>query len=417
MKSIYVIVVSLLSVAIFSQSNEKLQQNLLINIYGNTKKVINYDKSFVSDDKLFYESLGKIELDKESFSDEVLIKHTLLNYIQGSSYNQIGRLMSAFSDDATLYLKDKNNLLKVISPSTYVSWFQEGVSGKFNGRFGKILSIDTEGDIATAKVEILIPNKNSRYVDLFLLSKKHNGWKIISKTASSFKSMKKGDKVLFFVSNSHFYGNSKLGTGNSYSEIVEAYDEFVNAGYDVDFVSPNGGAVSLAYINTSNSIAKKYLYDIDFMYALKNTISPKDVIVKDYRAVYYVGGGSAMFGVPMNEEIQNIAMQVYEKNKGIIAAVCHGTAGIVNLKTSKGEYLVKGKRVSGYPEEYESKEKPYFKTFPFLIKKTIENRGGFFKFSPKSTAHIEVDGRLITGQNFLSSRLVAKKIIEKLNAK
>ena len=76
---------------------------------------------------------------------------------------------------------------------------------------------------------------------------------------------------------------------------------------------------------------------------------------------------------------------------------------------------MKGKRVNGNPDVFENKNKQHFKTFPFLITKTIESRGGYFKFSPRNTAHVEVDGRLITGQNYLSSRLVAKKIIEILN--
>ena len=57
---------------------------------------------------------------------------------------------------------------------------------------------------------------------------------------------------------------------NSYSEIVNAYDTFKKAGYTVDFVSPKGGSIPLAYINTTDSLQKTYLYNADFMYALKN---------------------------------------------------------------------------------------------------------------------------------------------------
>ncbi len=347
-------------------------------------------------------------------NERAAIEATLLNYINGSSYNQTTQLKSAFAEDATLYLKRKGGQMKIVSPETYVGWFNKATPGKFNGRVGKVLSIDIEGDIATAKAEILFTTRGTRYVDLFLLNKKTAGWKIISKTASGKATNKKGNSILFIVSNSHFYGDSKISTGNSYSEIVNAYDEFIKAGYTVDFVSPKGGAISLSYINTSDQTGKKYLYDEDFMYSLKHTKTPKEASLKEYKAVYYVGGGSAMFDVPVNKEIQHIAMNVYEKNNGIISAVCHGTAGIVNLKTSNGEYLVKGKRVNGYPDEYENLKAPHVKEFPFLIKKTIVSRGGDFKFSSRNTVHVEVDGRLITGQNYLSSRLVAKKIIELL---
>jgi putative intracellular protease/amidase len=350
-------------------------------------------------------------------SENSLVEKTIQNYINGSSYNNRAQLKSAFAEDATLYLKGKNNQMRIVSPKTYTDWFKNATPGTFNGRIGRVVSIDVQGDIATAKAEILFTKRGTKYVDLFLLNKKDDGWKIISKTASGGKTIKRGNKIVFFVSNSHFYGDTKISTGNSYSEIVNAYDEFVKAGYTVDFVSPKGGAISLAYINTSNPIGKKYLYDEEFMYALKHTKTPKEVSSKDYKAVYYVGGGSAMFDVPVNKGIQRIAMDVYEKNNGVISAVCHGAAGIVNLKTSNGAYLVKGKTVNGYPDEYENKNLPRFKTFPFLITKTIEERGGKFVFSARNSEHVEVDGRLVTGQNYISSKAVAMKIIELIKDK
>ncbi len=211
--------------------------------------------------------------------------------------------------------------------------------------------------------------------------------------------------------------NYDLPTGKSFSEIVNAYDTFKKAGFTVDFVSPKGGSVPLSYINTSDSLSKKYLYDQDLMFALKYTHKPKDINAKNYKAVHYVGGGGAMFGVPENYEIQKISMTIYEKYNGIISSVCHGTAGIVNLKTTDGDYLYKGKIVNGYPDSFERKEAEYFKYFPFLIQKRIEDRGGVFKFSPRNVSHVEVDGNLITGQNYLSSKDVALKIIEILNSR
>lgn len=342
------------------------------------------------------------------------IENTLKDYIEGTSYNLPDRIENAFYKDANLYLDHKDKPLWIVPIAQYSSWFKNKKKGEFNGRIGHILFIEQSKNVAIAKAEILIPKNNIRYIDLFLLKKINDQWKIISKAADSKPSNLQGNKILFIVSNAHYYGNSTLPTGNSYSEIVNAYDTFVNAGYTVDFVSPKGGAIPLAYINTSDDLQKQYLYDIDFMYALKNTLKPSHINPEDYKAVHYIGGGSAMFGVPENDEIQNISMQIYEKQNGIISSVCHGTAGIVHLKTKDGKYLVTGKTVNGYPDDYERKGAEYLKQFPFLIKKTIEERGGTFKFSPRNTIHVEVEGNLITGQNYLSSKHVALKIIEKL---
>lgn len=350
-------------------------------------------------------------------SDEQQIRQALSNYINGTSYNQPKQIEKAFYAEADLFLDNKEGSLWVVPIKEYQSWYENKEVGRFNGRIGNILSVNRMNTIATAKVEILFPSSDSKYIDLFLLKKINSEWKIISKAATKDTSTDQvvADKILFVVSNASFYGDSDIPTGNSFSELVNAYSTFKKAGYTVDFVSPQGGSVPLAYIDASDPLVIQHLYDAQFMYALKNTSKPSQIQPDDYKAVHYVGGGAAMFGVPENEAIQKISMAIYEQNDGIISSVCHGTAGIVNLKTKDGQYVYEHKTVSGYPDSFEKKEADYFKQFPFLIQETLEDRGGVFKHSSRNNAHVAVDGNLITGQNYLSSEGVALKIIENLS--
>ena len=225
-------------------------------------------------------------------------------------------------------------------------------------------------------------------------------------------------KILFVVSNAHYYGSSDINAANHFAEIVLAYDVLQKAGYSIDFVSPEGGAIPIGYINTSDSIIKKYLYDGAFMDLLESTKRPNELQSSDYKAVYYSGGGSAMFGVFDNQQIQDLVMEVYEQNNGIVSAVCHGTAGIVNLQKSDGTYLVSGKRVNGFPDLFENMEARYYKEFPFSIQEAIEENGGVFKYSDEGwDNYFEKDGRLITGQDPTSSALVAEQIVLALQEK
>lgn len=345
------------------------------------------------------------------------IKKVLNNYIQGTSFNYPDKISSAFYSDANLLLEKKGHAVWRVPAKDYINWFNKNNEGKFTGRVGEILNIEVSGAIATAKVEIILPDKQQRFVDFFLLKKIANNWKIISKTAASEKSSSHGKRILFIVSNAHFHGSSTLPVGASFSEIVNAYHEFKMAGFTVDFVSPEGGSIPLSYINTSDKLQKNYLYNSDFMYALANTKTPDEITASKYKAVHYIGGSSAMYGVADNIAIQDIVMEIYENHNGIVSSVCHGTAGIAFLKLSTGEYLVSGKRISGYPDEYENPTKEYFKQFPFAITETIEKHGGDFNYAPRNTPYIEADGRVITGQNYLSSALVAKKIIELIEHK
>ncbi|MEM8762528.1 MAG: type 1 glutamine amidotransferase domain-containing protein [Bacteroidota bacterium] len=224
------------------------------------------------------------------------------------------------------------------------------------------------------------------------------------------------DKVLFVVSNQHTYGNSEINAANHFAEIVLAYDEFQKAGCEIDFVSPEGGAIPIGYLNTSDPLEKQYLYDFEFMNLLKTTKNPNEIDPATYRAVYYGGGGAAMFGVPENQTIQNISMSIYEENGGVVSAICHGAAGLVNLKLKSGEYLYAGKKVNGFPDLFERMDAAYYQEFPFSIEQTLMERGGDYSYSEEGwDNYFVVDGRLITGQDPTAAASVAQKVIEVLN--
>ncbi len=117
-------------------------------------------------------------------SEEEAIRESLQCYIDGSSYNDPEKIRAPFYEDARMFLSKKDQPIYVLSPNEYAEFFKKREKGKFNGRIGKVLSIDQENDIATAKVEILIERQNMRFVDLFLLKKLEGKWKIISKAAT-----------------------------------------------------------------------------------------------------------------------------------------------------------------------------------------------------------------------------------------
>nr|WP_099565425.1 nuclear transport factor 2 family protein [Gaetbulibacter sp. 4G1] len=116
-------------------------------------------------------------------SECLAIESALQKYMEGSSYNKLEMLESAFTENATLYLTGRDGF-KLYTPKDYIAFFKNNEAGTFNGRYAKVLAIEAIKDIATAKVEISIPKRNMVYIDLFLLKKFENGWKIISKTAT-----------------------------------------------------------------------------------------------------------------------------------------------------------------------------------------------------------------------------------------
>lgn len=110
-------------------------------------------------------------------TDTELITETLNNYIEGSTNGQPNRLKEAFHPDLNLYYV-REGQMKVWSGKAYILDTKEGQP---TGEKGKILSIDYENNAAMAKVEILNPTNNVKYIDYFMLLKTSGKWTIIHK--------------------------------------------------------------------------------------------------------------------------------------------------------------------------------------------------------------------------------------------
>lgn len=337
------------------------------------------------------------------------------DYLEGTSHDRVEQIRRAFSATARLYLDAEGGGMREIGIDEYLGWFGRR-PGQSTGRIGNLLNLQVDGDIATAKAEILVPKRGTRFVDLFLLRKLDGHWRIISKTAVGAPAPAHGRKVLLVLSSADQMPGTTLTAGNSFAELSRAYASFRAAGYAVQAVSPLGGAVPLSYINTTDPVEKAHLYDADFMMMLANTLSPAQVDASDYAAVFFMGGSAAMYGVADNRALQQLAMAVYEQHGGVIAAVCHGSAGIANLTLANGTPLVAGKRVTGYPDAFENKAAPYYRTFPFSIEQKLGANGGRFSHGARGTAHVQVDGRLVTGMNWESTTGVAEAVIRQLDA-
>lgn len=219
------------------------------------------------------------------------------------------------------------------------------------------------------------------------------------------------NKILFVTSNQDFYGNTKIIASNHFEEIIVPFDIFTKAGFSVEFVSPKGGAIPIGYINSSDSLHKKYLYEGWFMDKLEHTMKPSEIVAENYLAIFYSGGGAAMFGVAEDTTIQKIARNIYNK-KGVVSTICHGTAGIAFLKDENGKSLYAGRKITGYPDKFENPKMEYYKTFPFVMDKVITDNDGNFVFSNKEKeAFYVVDGRFVTGQDPSSATKVANEVV------
>lgn len=224
---------------------------------------------------------------------------------------------------------------------------------------------------------------------------------------------KSAKKVLIVVSNTMDMGDpEKHDARNDLFEVAPPYHVFKIHGYEVDFVSPNGGEVHFSR-DPLGIISYTIKYE-GFNEKVKNTLKPSQIDSSEYWGVFSGGGYGVMFDVASNEEIHSIISDIYEAN-GIVGVGGHGSASIANVKLSNGTYLVEDKKVAGFPNSTET-TKPWAKQgtlLPFLIEDRLNKHGAIAlnKETLKDKSAVVVDQRIVSTMFLPSAALVAKEMI------
>ena len=227
-------------------------------------------------------------------------------------------------------------------------------------------------------------------------------------------------KALIVVTNHSDFEHPKADpTGLWLSELTHFFDVFENAGIGMDIVSPKGGKIPIDGRSLGrlvlNKAARSRYEDPEFMALLENTRSVSDVDWEDYDVLYFAGGHGAMWDFADNDELHTLIRKMYESGR-VVSAVCHGTAALQNVRLSSGNYLVAGKRGTGfaYFDETIGGVKKYV---PYNLERRLKERGMIYSKARLPLAgHTVVDDRLVTGQNPNSATETALKTLEAIGA-
>jgi len=223
--------------------------------------------------------------------------------------------------------------------------------------------------------------------------------------------------LLLIVTNVEAYASGRLKTGLWLSELTHIYHSAKEKSWNITIASPKGGSVPIDPESLKplvlDGISSGYYENPAFMDELNHSRSLEEVKDGAFDCVYLAGGHGTMYDFPDNTGLQSIVRSQYESNK-IVAAICHGVGGLLNVKLSDGQYLIKGKSMTGFDwfEETLAKRK---REVPFNLEAAIKERGADLKkaFIPM-TSNVVVDGNLITGQNPFSSKEMAKVVKSEL---
>ena len=223
-------------------------------------------------------------------------------------------------------------------------------------------------------------------------------------------------RVLFVLTGHDKLGDTGDKTGFHLSEAAHPWRVLREAGFHVDFATPEGGEAPIdpGSKDMDDAVNREFVANEDVNAKLKATPALRELDLSGYDAIYFPGGHGTMWDLPDNADVQAAVREMYEAGK-VVAAVCHGPAAFVNVKLSDGSWFVDGKKLSAFTDEEErAVEKD--NVVPFLLASRLKERGAKHEKADNFEKSVTVDGRLVTGQNPPSARGVGEAIRDQLKA-
>ena len=222
-------------------------------------------------------------------------------------------------------------------------------------------------------------------------------------------------KVLVVLTSHDELGNTGLKTGFWSEELAAPYYALADKGIEITLASPKGGQPPIDPKSEDPTFqtdtTRRMDKDSALLDKLKNTLKLEAVKMDDYDAVFYPGGHGPLWDLAESTVSQQLITDFYTANKPI-AFVCHAPGVLKDVKIN-GEYLVKGKNVTGFTNT-EEEAVQLTAVVPFLVEDMLVNNGGLYSKIADWNPYAVVDGLLVTGQNPASSEKVAEELLKLL---
>ncbi|MEM7721221.1 MAG: type 1 glutamine amidotransferase domain-containing protein [Pseudomonadota bacterium] len=211
-------------------------------------------------------------------------------------------------------------------------------------------------------------------------------------------------------------------TGVWLEELTTPYYAFLDSGAEVTLASIKGGEIpvdqrSMAPEGENDASVERYLKDTAAQLAVRNTVRIDDIdgLGMDFDAVFLPGGHGTMFDYPTNKTLASM-IEAFDRAGKVVAAVCHGPAGLVLAKNEDGTPFVKGRTVAGFTDS-EEHAVGLQDAVPFLLETRLRELGANYQSAPDFEPFAVQDGTLVTGQNPASATKTADLVMAAIKSK
>ncbi|UWQ38201.1 type 1 glutamine amidotransferase domain-containing protein [Leisingera aquaemixtae] len=220
-------------------------------------------------------------------------------------------------------------------------------------------------------------------------------------------------KILMVLTSHDQLGNTGEKTGFWLEEFAAPYYVLRDAGAEVTLASPAGGQPPLDPKSDSEDAqtdaTRRFKQDDAAQEALANTVKLSSVDADQFDAVFYPGGHGPLWDLAESADSRKL-LESFAAADRPIGAVCHAPGVFRHVKGSDGEPLVKGRRVTGFTNG-EEEGVGLTDVVPFLVEDMLKDKGADYRKGDDWASYVEVDGKLVTGQNPASSEAAAKELL------
>ncbi|MGI8917868.1 MAG: type 1 glutamine amidotransferase domain-containing protein [Pyrinomonadaceae bacterium] len=243
---------------------------------------------------------------------------------------------------------------------------------------------------------------------------------------------KRPKRVAMVIANPATSTTTGWEVGFWWSDLTHPYYEMTERGYEVQVFSPAGGpcvadAMSdprdASGYSSSDLISLGFINTPKLLQLVESTKKVSEIEVNSFDAIIVAGGQAPMFTFVQATDLHQKFVEFYEAGK-IVAALCHGVAILKYAKLGNGEYLAKGKTVTGFAKIEEdfadnavwdygmlARDKH---VMPWRIEDEMKRIGANYVKAGLWREFAVRDGNLITGQQDFSGSATAKAVIEAL---
>lgn len=236
-------------------------------------------------------------------------------------------------------------------------------------------------------------------------------------------------RVLILTTSHAQMGDTGKPTGVWAEELTTPYYALLDGGADITLASVRGGSVPFdpgslpGGTDTGSGEEPSGHHDVpgsvtrffkdETARALAQSTPPLDDIAGEpFDAIFLPGGHGTMWDLPDNQTLARLIGTMFDAGK-VVAAVCHGPAGLVSARRSDGRSIVAGRRATAFTNSEETAV-GLTDVVPFLLEDRLKELGADWEAKADWQPHAVRDGNLVTGQNPQSSELVVQHVLEAL---